>query len=64
VSKDEKNNGADGKNIVEGLRKKKVKKENKSICPYCNQKTEFIWVHGHYQCLVCKNVVTWCCGDE
>jgi tRNA(Ile2) C34 agmatinyltransferase TiaS len=34
-----------------------------SICPFCNQKTEFIFVHGHYQCAKCKNIVVTCCEE-
>ena len=30
-------------------------------CPVCNQLTYLIWVHGHYQCLNCKNVIYSCC---
>lgn len=44
----------------------KIKKqiEKVSRCPYCQNLVEFIWVHGHYQCPACKNVVVSCCGDE
>ena len=38
---------------------------NKTICSYCNKETELVWVHGHFQCRVCKNVVESCCeGGE
>jgi len=37
---------------------------NKEYCPYCNRETILIWVHSHYQCLKCKNIVLSCCGDE
>ncbi len=42
--------------------KKQIEKLN--ICPYCQNTVEFIWVHGHYQCPLCKNIVLGCCGDE
>jgi len=60
----EKNNVVDEKKISEDSTRLKVKKINKSICPYCNHESEFIWVHGHYQCPFCKYVVIGCCGDE
>ena len=42
--------------------KKKIEKI--TICLYCHNIIEFIWVHGHYQCPLCKNIVLGCCGDE
>ena len=42
--------------------RKKIEKLN--VCPYCHNMVEYIWVHGHYQCPLCKNVVIGCCGDE
>jgi hypothetical protein len=44
----------------------KLKKqlEKLSVCPYCQNLVEFIWVHSHYQCPACKNIVIGCCGDE
>jgi hypothetical protein len=42
--------------------KKQIEKLN--ICPYCQNLVELIWIHGHYQCPNCKNVVVSCCGDE
>ena len=44
----------------------KIKKqiEKLQVCPYCQSLVEFIWVHGHYQCPKCKNVVVSCCGDS
>jgi len=38
--------------------------ERLAACPYCQNVVEFIWVHGHYQCPRCKNIVVGCCGDE
>ena len=37
---------------------------NKEYCPYCNRETVLLWVHSHYQCQKCKNIVLSCCGDE
>jgi len=34
------------------------------ICPYCNSSAGFDYVHGHYQCKVCKQNVMPCCGCE
>lgn len=33
-------------------------------CPYCNSHQGFDYVHGHYQCKVCKQNVMPCCGGE
>ena len=52
------------KNIEKELKKLEEKAKNYSVCPFCSQMVEFIWIHGHYQCPVCKNVVVSCCGDE
>lgn len=43
---------------------KTQKTEEVIICPNCNQKTDLIWVHGHYQCSICKAVVISCCNGE
>jgi hypothetical protein len=47
---------------------KKLKKEVKkceTTCLYCNRVTEPVWVHGHFQCPLCKTVVESCCeGGE
>jgi len=40
------------------------KKLNREYCPYCGLETTLIWVHSHYQCQKCKNVVLSCCGDK
>jgi len=37
---------------------------NKEFCPYCNMETVLLWVHSHYQCQKCKNIVIGCCGDK
>jgi hypothetical protein len=34
------------------------------ICPFCGVPTKVIWVHGHGQCAVCKNVIEVCCSGE
>ena len=53
------NNEKSGKNIslIE-------KTEEIFICPYCGQKSDMVWVHGHYQCSNCKTVVVSCCNGE
>ncbi|MCX7877575.1 MAG: hypothetical protein N2510_02920 [Ignavibacteria bacterium] len=48
------------KKEAERIRKKL---ESLQICPYCQRMVEFIWVHGHYQCPRCGNVIIGCCGD-
>jgi len=55
-----------GNNSDEKKEADKLKKhiERLDVCPYCQNLVEFIWVHGHYQCPACKNVVIACCGDE
>lgn len=41
------------------------KKGNKfELCPVCGMKVKFIFVHGHYQCPNCKQVVSSCCENE
>ncbi|MCC6865787.1 MAG: hypothetical protein IT280_06460 [Ignavibacteria bacterium] len=42
---------------------KKLKFSNYRFCPYCRSAVEFLWIHGHYQCPKCKNIVISCCGD-
>lgn len=44
--------------------KLKKKLEKLQVCPYCQGIVEFIWVHSHYQCPKCKNVVISCCGES
>ena len=61
MSEDNEKNINDDKSKEENI-KKQIEKFQ--ICPYCQNMVEFIWVHGHYQCPVCKNVVIGCCGDE
>jgi hypothetical protein len=52
-------------NVTSGPPKPASKKSlNKEYCPYCNRETTLIWVHSHYQCQKCKNVVLGCCGDK
>ena len=59
----DKNENAD-ENIEEEIKKLQDKTKNYSVCPFCAETVEFIWIHGHYQCPNCKNVVVSCCGDE
>ena len=33
-------------------------------CPRCNEKLQFVEVHAHYQCIVCKSVIDDCCNGE
>ena len=40
------------------------KRLNQGCCPRCNVKLEFVVVHGHYQCIVCKSVISDCCNGE
>lgn len=40
------------------------KTEKFFICPYCSQKSDLIWVHGHYQCSNCKTVIVSCCNGS
>jgi uncharacterized paraquat-inducible protein A len=59
-------NGSDEKKNNDDKNADKIKKqiEKLQVCPYCQGLVEFIWVHGHYQCPRCKNVVVSCCGDS
>ena len=34
------------------------------ICPICRSKKGAIFVHGHYQCLECKQNIYPCCFGE
>lgn len=36
-------------------------KKDSVYCPVCNQLTQLLWVHGHYQCVKCKNIIYSCC---
>ena len=33
-------------------------------CVFCNSRVEYIFVHGHYQCPVCKQNAIPCCNGE
>jgi hypothetical protein len=50
----------------ENINEEKISKklEKLQVCPYCQSIVELIWVHGHYQCPKCKNVVISCCGES
>ena len=37
----------------------------KTVCEVCRSEVIYVFVHGHYQCPVCKQVVLSCCeGNE
>ncbi|HRE41768.1 MAG TPA: hypothetical protein PLG90_10575 [Ignavibacteria bacterium] len=38
--------------------------KNITICNVCGEKVQLIFVHGHYQCPKCKQVVVSCCENE
>jgi len=51
--------------ICEAIQIKSKEKITKVICTYCNRETDLVWVHGHFQCKLCKYVVESCCeGGE
>ena len=35
-----------------------------TVCPYCGQSSQTVFVHGHEQCVVCKTNVEPCCSGE
>lgn len=37
---------------------------NNSICEWCGQITQIIWVHGHGQCSNCGYNIDECCRGE
>lgn len=37
---------------------------NRDQCVFCGQQVEFIHVHGHYQCPVCKTNALPCCDGD
>jgi hypothetical protein len=41
-----------------------INKNLKSICLWCGQPTNIIWVHGHGQCSVCGYNIDECCKGE
>ena len=49
---------------IAGKRELKEQPERSVFCPNCGNEVELIWVHGHYQCPICKNVVVSCCEGE
>ncbi len=50
-------------NVKESSNKPVCKKS--VLCTHCNMETELLWVHGHFQCKICKFVVESCCeGGE
>lgn len=43
---------------------KKIHKDfdnKKTVCEICRVEVHYIFVHGHYQCPNCKQVVVTCC---
>ena len=36
----------------------------KGLCPKCMVKLTYVEVHGHYQCIACKGVISECCSGE
>ena len=34
------------------------------FCVFCNNKVGYIFVHGHYQCPICKQNTIPCCNGE
>ena len=34
------------------------------VCPRCQSPSQAVFVHGHYQCPVCKSVIDDCCNGE
>jgi hypothetical protein len=63
---EDKNKKPDGNIDPEKLREllERTKLDKYQFCPYCQSAVEYIWVHGHYQCPKCKNVVISCCGES
>ncbi len=43
---------------------KEINKTSKSICLWCGQPNQIIWVHGHGQCSVCGYNIDECCKGE
>ena len=35
-----------------------------TVCPYCGQSSQTVFVHGHEQCVVCKTNVEPCCSGQ
>jgi C4-type Zn-finger protein len=53
-----------GQKSTAGIRQTEKKANGKIDCPNCGREVQLIWVHGHYQCPYCKNVVISCCEGE
>jgi hypothetical protein len=43
---------------------KELNKTPESICQWCGQPYNIIWVHGHGQCSVCGYNIEECCKGE
>lgn len=61
-NKSKSDKGIDAKELDELFKRLKLNKFQ--FCPYCQSAVEYVWVHGHYQCPKCKNVVISCCGES
>ena len=35
-----------------------------TVCPYCGQSSQTVFIHGHEQCVVCKTNVEPCCSGQ
>ena len=43
---------------------KKLEEKYNNVCPVCMSSGGNIFVHGHYQCVDCKQNVDPCCSGE
>ena len=43
---------------------KEVRQKAKPLCSFCHQENKVVYVHGHYQCTNCKQVIVPCCNGE
>jgi hypothetical protein len=51
--------------MMASLIKKLPQKTNPgSVCPWCCQPSEIIWIHGHGQCSLCGTNIDECCRGE
>ena len=41
-----------------------VRRQTKQLCSFCHREHEAVYVHGHYQCTNCKQVIVPCCNGE
>ena len=48
-------------------RKENISQNNpnkKTVCEVCKTEVIYIFVHGHYQCPICKQIVVSCCEGD